>query len=171
MRIAISGTHRVGKSTLIEALAARLPSYRVIDEPYHQLEEDGHEFSDPPTVDDFEVQLRRSLELVDDLPRDALVDRCPLDFIAYMRALDDDEADVDALRDAMATFDLVVVVGIEVPDRITVSSSEDRRLRAAVDAQIRAIVLDDALGLGIEALEVTGTVDERVAHVLRAGRL
>lgn len=59
MRIAFSGAHRVGKSTLIEALAARLPGYRTYDEPYHLLEEEGHDFSDPPTPEDFERQLRR----------------------------------------------------------------------------------------------------------------
>lgn len=171
MRIAISGTHRVGKSTLIEALAEHLPAYRVIDEPYALLEEEGHELSDPPTIEDFEVQLGRSLEIAEDLPRDALVDRCPLDFLAYLRALDD-EYDIDpwldAVRDAMATFDLVVAVRIESPDRITVSSSEDRHLRSDVDMQIRALVLEDALGLGVEAIEVRGSVDDRVTDVRRA---
>lgn len=172
MRIAISGTHRVGKTTLIEALAARLPGYRVVDEPYALLEDEGHEFSDPPTTDDFEAQLARSLSLAltlaDDLPRDALVDRCPLDFVAYLRVLDADyEPDLDALREAMDVFDLVVFVPIEAPDRITVPAGEDRRFRTDVDAQLRALVLDDTLGLDIEAIEVTGTIDARVEQVLR----
>ncbi len=171
MRIAISGTHRVGKSTLIEALAARLPRYAVVDEVYTLLEEEGYELSDPPTVEDFEVQLRRSIDRLGDLPRDALVDRCPLDYVAYARALDEDyEVDVDALRDAMEAFDLVVVVAIEDPDRIAVSASEDRALRRDVDGQIRALVLDDALGLGVEAIEVTGGVAARVEQVIRAMR-
>jgi len=171
MRIAISGTHRVGKSSLIEALAARLPGYRVVEEPYAVLEEEGYEFSDPPTSEDFEVQLRRSIEMVGDAPRDALVDRCPLDFVAYLRALDDEyEVDVEALRDAMEAFDLVVVVSIESPDRIVVSASEDRTLRRDVDGQMRAILLDDALDIGVEAFEVTGGLDARVEQVHRAMR-
>jgi deoxyadenosine/deoxycytidine kinase len=33
MRIAISGTHRTGKSTLVDALSAHLPTYTTTDEP------------------------------------------------------------------------------------------------------------------------------------------
>lgn len=34
MRIAVSGSHRTGKSTLIAELAALLPGYSTVDEPY-----------------------------------------------------------------------------------------------------------------------------------------
>src|SRR5215471_6706048 len=90
MRIAISGAHRTGKTTLVAALSELLPAYEVVDEPYRVLEEYGHEFSDPPSVEDFEQQLRTSIELVSAAPADALLDRCPLDFIAYLQAIDDD---------------------------------------------------------------------------------
>lgn len=43
MRIAISGSHRVGKSTLVEALGDALVGYATVDEPYHQLVEQGHD--------------------------------------------------------------------------------------------------------------------------------
>jgi deoxyadenosine/deoxycytidine kinase len=77
MRIAVTGTHRVGKSTLIEALAERLAEYRVVDEPYLLLEEEGYEFASPPCLEDFLEQLRRSLELLEDAEgaRNALFDR------------------------------------------------------------------------------------------------
>lgn len=42
MRIAVSGAHQTGKTTLIEELSRALPSYGVVDEPYHLLEEEGH---------------------------------------------------------------------------------------------------------------------------------
>src|SRR5690606_27711233 len=74
MRVAFSGAHQVGKSTLLEAVAAARPRYAVIVEPYRVLEDEGHDFSDPPTLDDFERQLERSLELVRDAPPDALLD-------------------------------------------------------------------------------------------------
>ena len=47
MRIAVSGTHRAGKSTLVRDLADQLRGYRVVDERYRLLEEEGFEFSDP----------------------------------------------------------------------------------------------------------------------------
>src|SRR4028119_353553 len=116
MRIAVSGTHAAGKSTLVAELSALLPDHAVVDEPYHLLAEDGHEFAesapagareDPPlraelpapppdpavvdepyhllvedghefaempSVDDFELQLGRSIEGVGDAGPDALPD-------------------------------------------------------------------------------------------------
>ena len=54
MRIAFSGAHFTGKTSLIEALSKKFKSYEVFEEPYYVMEEDGYEFSDPPSVDDFE---------------------------------------------------------------------------------------------------------------------
>ena len=46
MRIAISGTHFSGKSTLVEALSEALPQYTIVEEPYYLLQEEGHEFAE-----------------------------------------------------------------------------------------------------------------------------
>lgn len=173
MRIAFAGTHRTGKTTLIEAVAAQLPRYEIIEEPYRLLEEEGYEFSDPPTSEDFEAQLRRSFELIAEAPADALIDRSPLDLVAYLQALDEDfELDdwMDDLRTAMEALDLVVVLTIEAPDRIAVPSHEDKRLRRRVDERTQSLLLDDALGLGATCLEVTGTLEARIQQVLRAIR-
>ena len=87
MRIAISGTHFSGKSTLVEALSQRLPKYEVFEEPYFLLEEEGHDFSDPPSVEDFETQMEYSVDLIISSPQDSLFDRCPIDFFAYALAI------------------------------------------------------------------------------------
>jgi len=44
MRIAISGSHATGKSTLLHELVTRLHGFTAIDEPYHLLADAGHEF-------------------------------------------------------------------------------------------------------------------------------
>jgi len=75
MRVAFSGSHRVGKSSLIERVAEKLPSYTVIGEPYHVLEEDGYEHADPPSREDFEAQLERSLDLLEVHAPNVLFDR------------------------------------------------------------------------------------------------
>ena len=168
MRIAVAGAHRTGKSTLIEALAARLPEYVTIDEPYYLLEDEGHEFLDPPSAEDYEQQLQRSLDLIADAPAKAILDRSPLDFVAYLRATGAHFAIDDwfaQLRDAMEEIDLVVVTRISTA--VPVAADEDRELRAVVDEQIEALVLDDVLGLVGDMLEVSGTVEQRVAQVLR----
>lgn len=173
MRLAVSGTHRTGKTTLLEALAGALPAHELIDEPYRLLEDDGHEFSDPPTLDDFERQLRCSLDAIAAAPGDALFDRCPLDFVAYLRALDDDydlEDWLPEIRVAVAALDLIVVLSIEAPDRIAVPAHEDRALRREVDARLRDLVLDDPYGLAPAAIEAYGDVDARVRQVMRCVR-
>jgi hypothetical protein len=164
MRIAFSGAHRTGKTTLIAAVAEQVPAYEVIDEPYWLLEEEGYELSDPPSIEDYERQLDRSIEALAAAPEDALLDRCPLDFIAYLQALD---ADVDDdVHDSLAVLDLVVVVQIETPDRIPVAAHEDRRLRRRVDERLRALVE----AFDVEILEVSGGLGERARQVMRAMR-
>lgn len=169
MRVAFSGSHRVGKTTLIEEVARQLPAYAIIDEPYRVLEEAGYEASDPPSVEDFEQQLRTSVELVGTSPANALFDRCPLDIVAYLEAIGGD-VEVDEIRDAMTALDLIVVVPIEVPDRIAVADHEDARLRRRVDERLQRLTLDDPHGFEIPTLEVRGSVDARAAQVLEAVR-
>ena len=171
MRVGFAGTHRVGKTTLLEAVAERLPDYRSFDEPYVELEERGYEFADPPSAEDFEAQLRHAIATLRIDARDALFDRTPLDFVGYLRAIDA-ELDLDelqpALARAMATLDLVVLVAIESPDRIAPPASEDRRLRRRADGAIVSLFLDDPLELAVPVLEVRGDPDSRVRQVMRA---
>jgi predicted ATPase len=171
MRVAFSGTHRTGKTTLLEAISAELPAYTTIDEPYRLLEDEGYELSDPPTAEDFERQLRRSFQAIAESGANTLFDRCPLDLLAYLQVIDDEldaDAWLDELRTSIEALDLIVVVSIESPDVIVVPAHEDRRLRSRVDEVVRTLVLDDPHGFGTPTLEVTGTVDARVQQVLRA---
>lgn len=174
VRIAVSGTHRAGKSTLVEDLAEALPGHRVVEEPYHLLEEEGFEFSDPPAFEDWVEQLRRSIEELEaDASPDLLLDRCPVDLLAYaLTDHDRDAFDLDAwlprVRDSMGTLDLVVLVPLERPDRIALGPGEDPELRAAVDRELAELLLEDSLGLELEVLSVEGSRKERVARVLRS---
>ena len=64
MRLGVSGTHGVGKTTLVEDLGERLGDHRVVPEPFYVLEEEGYHFSSPPSAADYRTQLRRSLLLL-----------------------------------------------------------------------------------------------------------
>jgi len=172
MRVAIAGSHRVGKSTLLEAIASALPAYETVDEPYHLMEAEGHEFSHPPSLEDFEAQLARSLEELGSDAENVLFDRCPLDLVAYASVHEDgDSFDLEEwlprVRDAMQTLDLVVFVPIEQPDRVKVTRDEDAGgLRESVDEKLRELLVEDALELGVEVLEVSGALARRVHAVL-----
>src|SRR5947209_2031934 len=176
MRIAVSGSHRTGKSTLVADLADLLPGYAAVPEPYELLEEEGCDFPEVPSLEDFEVQLERSIELLRDARADSVFERCPVDFLAYALCSRDsdafDPADwIERIRPAMAALDFAVFVPVE--DRIAVPVSEDREYRLAVDEKLREILVDDPFDLGVEALEVSGDRSRRVAMVLlriRKGR-
>jgi predicted ATPase len=176
MRIAFSGSHCVGKSTLLAAVAEALPRHTLVDEPYHLLEEEGYEHSDPPTLEDFIAQLERSLAVLEAAEPETLFDRCPADVLAYVLAHEEAEAFeaeewMDAIRSAMRSLDLVVFVPIEQPDRIAVPAHEDRRYRARVHKKLERLLLDDTYDFGVEALLVEGDLRTRRDLVLKRARI
>lgn len=172
MRIAFSGSHRCGKSTLIEDVEERLDEeYRVIEEPYQLLEEEGYEFAHPPSLDDFVEQLRCSLHLLEDDAPNLLLDRCPVDFLGYLLCHpDSDSFDLESwigpVRSGVQTLDLIAFVPIEEPDRIEFPRSEDARMRAEVNTKLEWLLLEDPFQLGVEILTVEGKRRARAEQVI-----
>lgn len=170
MRIAIVGSHRVGKTSLAEALAQALPGHERVPEPYEVLEEQGEEFADPPSLEDFESQLECALQLSQEAGANAVFDRCPLDILAYLVVHEDADGfyleDWQAsIREAVATLDLVVYVPIEDPDVVPVPARE-LPLRAEADMVVQDLVVADGYGFGQQTFTVTGTIASRVEQVL-----
>ena len=171
MRIAISGSHHSGKSTLVEELSAVLPGYLTVEEPYYLLAEEGHELAEMPSVEDFELQLERSIECLSGSEPDVIFDRCPIDMLGYLLAHPDAEAFhlekwLPRVQAAIDTLDLIVFLPVEERDRIALPPSQDAGFRLDVDQQLKEIFLDDSLDLELEVLEVTGSLDQRVEQVL-----
>lgn len=171
MRIAISGAHRTGKTSLAEELGRCLPGYEVIDEPYYLLAEEGYEFEEMPSLEDFELQLERSIESILGSGADQIFDRCPADIVAYL--LTHPQSDrfdlagcLPRVRSAMEHLDLIVFVPIEEPDRMALLEPADHELRQRVDETIREIVLADRFDLDQETIEVGGSVRDRARQVL-----
>ena len=169
MRIAISGSHRVGKTTLAEALADALPRYELFVEPYQLLEEDGYEFAEEPSIEDFELQLSRSFQCVQESGTNAIFDRCSLDILGYL--LTHREAGtfqlanwMSRIQDCTAKLDLIVFVPIEEPERIAVPRSQ-ATLRAEVDTVLREIIVDNAYGFDVDVISATGTLRSRLQQV------
>ncbi|QQS40906.1 MAG: ATP-binding protein [Acidobacteriota bacterium] len=168
MIIAISGAHGTGKSTLAEALADRLEGFVLVEEPYWQLVEEGHAFSQPPTVNDFEAQLDRSIASILASEGDVIFERCPLDFLGYLAVHSDvltfdPETRIDEVCKAMELIDLIVFVPVEDPDRIP--DVECASMRRRVDEELRELVMEDRLDLGLNAIEVFGSPEQRATMV------
>lgn len=172
VRIAVSGTHITGKSTLAAALGERLPRHIVVPEPYEILAERGYEFAHPPSGDDFLIQLRQSLISLRRPSPDRIFDRCPLDFVGYLLASPEAEQfDLERWREpigrAMASLDLVVALYAD-PAYDPAIATEEAAYRLDVDEVLRDIVAGDSLDLcaGVEVLSLDGPWNRRVERVL-----
>jgi hypothetical protein len=174
MRIGISGTHGTGKTTLAEALSERLPGHVTVEEPYYLLEEEGHEFGFPPSLEDYRALLARSLRCLStpSLLR-VVFDRTPLDYLAYLAATGAGPwagADAAALRPALGSLDLLVVMLITAETERVLPGAEMPVLRSRVNDALLDLVHDDPLDAwgDIPLLELSGSLDGRVDAVLAA---
>jgi AAA domain len=172
MRIAISGTHCSGKSSLVQALSDALPQYATVDEPYHLLQEEGYEFAELPSIEDFELQLERAIENLDETLPNVIFDRCPADILGYLLSHADAEVFnlaewLPRVRTAIKKLDLVVFLPIEEPDRIVLPLSEDAVYRQRVDEKLREIILENMFDFEVDVLEVSGDPQTRVELVLK----
>lgn len=161
MRIAVSGTHGVGKTTLIDEFLRTRPEYAHEPEPYVVMVEDlGEEFGEP-CVDDFRRQLEFNINRLQHYAFGAKVifERCPRDFLAYIYALDHRSADslVGPLTDVMQHLDLVVYLPLEA-DAV---SDEYAKLQKAVDRRLSAMFREDNLAT-CQTVEASGSTAHRL---------
>ncbi|GAA2631463.1 ATP/GTP-binding protein [Paractinoplanes durhamensis] len=174
MRVAVSGTHGIGKTTLVEALCARLPGHVMVDEPYYLLEEEGYEFGLPPSPEDYRAMLACSVRSLRVPATSGVVfDRTPLDYLAYLAAGGADpaeQADAAALRLAFATLDLLVVVVITPETERLLPAPELPGLRSRMNDALLELVYDDPLDAWPDTpvLELSGPLDDRPAAILAA---
>ncbi|HSS22176.1 MAG TPA: ATP-binding protein [Pyrinomonadaceae bacterium] len=173
MRIAVSGTHCSGKSTLVNEFLTARPDFVYEPEPYSVLVEDyGEEFSAEPCVDDFLRQLEFNIERLRQRASGERVifERCPLDFIAYILALRDlhrEEVEPQTIANArelamaaLHCLDLIVFLPLDEANMIAVPADEDPKLRKAVDRQLVAIFGDDEFEL--PSVEARGSTAQRL---------
>lgn len=168
MEIAIIGAHRVGKSTLAEKLHEHLPHYDLHKEPYYEMEACGYLFPEIPGVDDFIKQFDFSIKQIAGCGDNVILERCPIDILAYIHALDRN-MDIGQLfrtvQKVTAEIDLLVFVPIEEPDIIGCQRSDLPGLRKRVNEILNDWIWD----LGIDTIEVHGDLRVRVNQVLARG--
>jgi hypothetical protein len=184
VRIAVSGTHCSGKSTLVEGFLAAHPDYVHEPEPYEWLEEVyGELTADEPGVDDFYRQLQLSVERLGGYGIGARViaERSPLDFLAYMLALDElgragrDCALIASAAESaaagMAHLDLLVLLPLNGIDGIDAPDSEDLELREAMNDRLLDLVATDPYSRFSgrpRVVELHGTRDQRLRQLEQA---
>jgi AAA domain len=153
MRIAVSGAHATGKSTLIAGFLARRPGYRHEAEAYETLADDIDLTEDGgPTPEGLDALLRHTIATFASLApdEDVIVERSPVDYLAYAAASRRLWPSVDVaafldvslpgVRQAVHNLDLIVLV--PVSDAIG-RPDEDARFRKRVDRHLRRALIDD----------------------------
>ena len=185
MRIALSGTHCSGKTTLVEDFLAAHGDYLHEPEPYEWLEEVyGEASGDEPTADDFLRQLELSVvRLRSHAPGARVVaERSPVDFLAYLLALTDlgrSGRDCEMIASAaelaaagMAHVDLLVVLPLNERDEIIAPESEDLELRDAMNDRLVDLIATDEYAFfangSPRVVEITGRRDQRLQLLGRA---
>lgn len=158
MRLAVSGTHGVGKSTLIAQFLERFPGYAHEPEAFETLGDDVElTESGAPTPEalrallDFTVATLRAASNGPDV----IFERSPADYLAYAAASRGDwpaeeirgflREHTPAVRRAMQTLD--VVAYLPVAAEITARSGEDLRFRRRVDRKLQGLLLDGDRGV------------------------
>jgi hypothetical protein len=155
MRIAVSGTHFIGKSTLIADFIKAHPEYKSENEPYYQLlDEKAMELSLEPSLDSLLEQLDYSINQLNQHAHDdnIIYDRCPIDFIAYaMCAIDHDALDINdteiaerfsEVKESLNNLDLIVFLPITKEQNIEYTE-ENPSYRKAADKFFKKIVRDE----------------------------
>jgi predicted ATPase len=169
MRIAVSGTHCTGKSTLIEEFLQAHPDFVHEPEPYTVLSEDfGEEFSAEPCVEAFHRQLEFNIQRLREHARGERViyERCPIDFVAYIDVLDSQVAQSSLRLVAEAVQNLDLIVYLPLDQEIDVPEDEYPKLREAVDRRLSEILNDDDFGIidscDVVIVEANGSTTQRL---------
>lgn len=166
MKIAITGAHRVGKTTLAEKLLEYFSNYTLQPEPYYELEELGHVFYETPNIDDFIEQLEYSIKQISMSEGNVIFDRCPIDLLAYIQTIsasENIEPFYHKVQNIIKEIDLLVFVPIENPDLISCPEFELSELRQQVNEILNEWIWD----FDIETIEVTGTLSARMNQVIK----
>lgn len=172
----VSGTHGVGKTSLIKAVVSQRPSVAIVGNVMRGLASEGYGVGpnvEPRTV---EAYFRRQFES-EEAQAEAVVrlsDRTGIDGLAYLLASAElklgyewGRAEIESAREHAIEharrFDLRVLVPIEFPlagDHFLVGHGEE--LRRLVDDHLR----DELGAAGLVYVTVTGSVYDRRDQVL-----
>ncbi|GAA1963059.1 AAA family ATPase [Agromyces allii] len=178
MRIVVSGTHASGKTTLIDDVLGAHPEFERLGDPF-ELVDDALDEPDASTFFEQLVSSARRIPTTDAAGRSIIAERGPIDFLAYLSALDALRRagrssslfarGLDLTAAAMQHVDLLVVLPLHHRDDLPVGDDEDLELRAAMDEALLELVDDpDLVGESTAVIEVSGDRAARLAAVERA---
>ena len=155
MRVAVSGSHSVGKSTLVAGFLGRHPDYAHEPEAFEVLADDIElTRSGAPTPEGLLKLLSYTVAAVQSRAALAHVmfERSPVDYLAYAAASGQAwqpgeareflRAQKPIVRKSIRELDLIAYLPLPTDESVR-RRGEDKRIRRRVDAWLRRALLDD----------------------------
>lgn len=188
MRVAVSGSHRVGKSTLIAAFLDRHPRYAHEPEAFEVVGDDVDlTEGGVPTPEGLRALLEYTASAVEAHAPGARVmfERSPVDYLAYAAA-SGSAWEANERRGFLATHTPIVRASVRSLDLVAYlpmmaagadrRRGEDERFRRRVDLWLRRVLLDDAFELFAEkpsprVVALPATRDRQLAELSRTTAL
>ena len=184
MRVAVSGSHSTGKSTLIAAFAAKRPQYVYEPEAYEVLADDiALTSSEGPDSEGLAALLEYTASVLANHQRGATVifERSPVDYLAYAAASRSMAASecaefmrayVPMVRDSIRNLDMIVLLPVSGKGPIASRPGENERFRERVDDELRRALIDDDYDLFVDGdapvvLELSPFPDQQLAELMR----
>ena len=184
MKIAVSGSHCTGKSTLIAAFCARSPGYAHEPEAYELLADEITLLpGEGPDLDGLLRLIQHTIAVIESYPRGVSVvfERSPIDYLAHAAASEsmaaterDDFLDryIPTVRTAIRHLDLIVLLPVSSAGPIQARPGEDVAFRERVDAALRGALVDDDHDLfsapdAPRVVELPPGPEQYLGHLLR----
>lgn len=193
MRIAISGSHSLGKSTVVRDWLNSNPDYLWEDEPYRVLSLNGpYEIA----FQDKSSRLHNGLQLFYSISRvhryssvtdNVIFDRCPIDYLAYSQytaetGKTDIDSDfvlsmVDAVRESLDHLDILAFVPSSMEWPVLIEEDGIRPLdieyRDSVDLIFKKIYRENLYNLlpalgNLKLIELIGDQTQRLRQIQAA---
>src|SRR5262245_49024490 len=156
MRIAVSGSHGAGKSTLIATFLGRCPDYLHEPEAFETIGDDIElTASGEPTPEGLQALLDYTVASLESHATDACVvfERSPVDYLAYAVASRSPEwrsarqafldVQVEVVRAALRRLDVIAYLPVSAKGPVQGRPGEDARFRDRVDQCLRRALFDD----------------------------
>jgi hypothetical protein len=184
MRVAVSGSHSTGKSTLIAAFIARRPGYTYEPEAFETLADDMDLISSGPTLEALQSLVHYTAAELARHPSGARVihERSPVDYLAYAAVSREGRSKSEAaaffaaclpvVRRAVRDLDLIVLLPASATGPIRARPGENGRLRRRVDRRLRRSLIDnddDLFGAGDppHVVELSPWPERQLAELIR----
>ncbi|WP_249354143.1 hypothetical protein [Microbacterium sp. 2FI] len=152
--------------------ALRHPEFAVLPDPFDLVDESW----DSPSAALFAAQLEISAARLypDEAAENLIAERGPIDFLAYLTALDDTtgipnsrellERARTITREALAHIDLLVVLPLTTSDEMAPGADEYLTLRDAMNDVLLDLIDDsEIIGERTKVVEITGESSHRLA--------